>query len=429
MSAQVQAVLKPPEQAVEDSPGVVWDPLTAALAFAYKFQQTHEPHENTVRSCHRNFPADLQLAIEFLQKVTGATGAAFAEARNQEIVCIARSGTAAPGLGASQNRGSSADCIRTGEVLLCQDAETYGWVNRQVCHQLGVRSFVLVPVREGLAVMGVLGIFADSPQRFDSSDVDATRWAASMLAKLLRAPGWPTSPLAAKTDPTQLQPERKTDAEARQSASRIVDNPSQSTFKTLFPGTRDLAKGRLPARTVLVLFAIVAILGVATGIYVLVHRPQAGFNSPSTVDAARTVVGGASVRRPAMGIASEHATPGSLPPRSQQELTNMRTIRHSFETEYTVVTIETDAAVAYQVHTSPTPHRVYLDLKNTRMRDSIPVNTQPGDSRLRRIRVSQFSPSAARVVLDLQKPVAYSVERRSHPARLVVKLTAMATGQ
>src|SRR5438876_3786052 len=72
---------------------------------------------------------DLEPAIgvitERAQALTGATGAAIALRRGNEVICRARAGRTAPDLGVrlQTESGISAECLRKGEVVLFNDAE------------------------------------------------------------------------------------------------------------------------------------------------------------------------------------------------------------------------------------------------------------------------------------------------------------------
>src|SRR5438552_15403264 len=67
---------------------------------------------------------EISIIAERAQALTGATGAAIALRKGDEIVCRARTGRTAPALGVRLdiNSGLSAECVRTGEVLICEDA-------------------------------------------------------------------------------------------------------------------------------------------------------------------------------------------------------------------------------------------------------------------------------------------------------------------
>src|SRR6202451_4327854 len=92
---------------------------------------------------------DLEPAISVIaeraQALTGATGAALALRHGDEIICRARTGRTAPDLGVrlQTDSGISADCVRTGEVVLCHEAERNPLVDLASCRRLGVR-FILV---------------------------------------------------------------------------------------------------------------------------------------------------------------------------------------------------------------------------------------------------------------------------------------------
>ena len=72
---------------------------------------------------------DLEPAIgvitERAQSLTRATGAAIALKKGNEVICRARAGRTAPDIGVrlQTDSGVSAECLRKGEVVLCNDAE------------------------------------------------------------------------------------------------------------------------------------------------------------------------------------------------------------------------------------------------------------------------------------------------------------------
>ena len=86
---------------------------------------------------------DLEPAIsaitERAQHLTGATGAAIALRAGDEIVCRARAGRTAPDLGVrlQTDAGISAEAVRSGEVMLCHDAERNPRVDLATCRRLG----------------------------------------------------------------------------------------------------------------------------------------------------------------------------------------------------------------------------------------------------------------------------------------------------
>ena len=130
---------------------------------------------------------DLEPAISVIaeraQALTGATGAAIALRHGDEIVCRARTGRTAPDLGArlQTDSGISADCVRTGEVMLCNDAERNPCVDLASCRRLGVRSILAAPLRHFRRTLGVFEVLSAAPYAFDSRDVATMQLLSSMM--------------------------------------------------------------------------------------------------------------------------------------------------------------------------------------------------------------------------------------------------------
>lgn len=130
---------------------------------------------------------DLEPAISVIaeraQTLTGATGAAIALRNGDEIVCRARAGRTAPDLGVrlQTDAGISADCVRTGEVLICNDAEVNPHVDLASCRRLGVRSILVAPLRHIRRTLGVFEVLSSTPNAFDHNDVATMQMLASMM--------------------------------------------------------------------------------------------------------------------------------------------------------------------------------------------------------------------------------------------------------
>jgi len=148
---------------------------------------------------------DLEPAISVIaeraQTLTGAGGAAIALRRGDEMVCRARAGRTAPDLGVrlQSDSGISADCVRTGEVMLCHDAEKNPQVDLAACHRLGVRSILAAPLRHFRRTLGVFEVFSAAPYAFAARDVATMQLLSSVMVAAI-------SRLSAQ----QLSPHRKT---------------------------------------------------------------------------------------------------------------------------------------------------------------------------------------------------------------------------
>jgi len=130
---------------------------------------------------------DLEPAISVIaeraQTLTGASGAAIALRKGDEMVCRARSGRTAPDLGVrlQSDSGISADCVRTGEVVLCHDAEKNPQVDLAACHRLGVRSILAAPLRHFRRTLGVFEVFSAAPYAFAARDVATMQLLSSVM--------------------------------------------------------------------------------------------------------------------------------------------------------------------------------------------------------------------------------------------------------
>ncbi|MGA7295293.1 MAG: GAF domain-containing protein [Terriglobales bacterium] len=125
----------------------------------------------------------ISIIAEKAQSLTGATGAAIALRRGNEIVCRARTGRTAPDIGVrlQTDSGLSAECVRTGEVLLCNDAESNPRVDWASCRRMGVRSILVAPLRHFRRTLGVFEVLSSTPGAFDNNDVATMQFLSGMM--------------------------------------------------------------------------------------------------------------------------------------------------------------------------------------------------------------------------------------------------------
>ncbi len=130
---------------------------------------------------------DLEPAIgvitERAQALTGATGAAIALRSGGEIICRARAGRTAPDVGIrlQTDSGISAECLRRGEVVLCNDAEDDPQVDLASCRRLGVRSILAAPLRQFHRTLGIFEVLSASPGAFNHQHASTMQLLASMM--------------------------------------------------------------------------------------------------------------------------------------------------------------------------------------------------------------------------------------------------------
>jgi TPR repeat protein len=127
---------------------------------------------DAVRRELRSYEGDLDAVFQFVTErsvsLTGATGAALAMKTGDVMVCRATSGGPAPSLQSvvDAKRGFSGECIRTACTTTCEDAETDGRVDREICQRLGIRSIMATPVFSDVHVVGLLEVFSPNVRAF-----------------------------------------------------------------------------------------------------------------------------------------------------------------------------------------------------------------------------------------------------------------------
>jgi GAF domain-containing protein len=139
--------------------------------------------------CDIDLEPAISVITERAQALTRATGAAIALRRGEEIVCRARTGRTAPDLGVrlQTSSGISGECVRTGEVVICNDAERDHQVDLATCRRLGVRSILAAPLRHFRRTLGVFEVLSSMPNAFHEGDIATMQLLSStMVAAISR---------------------------------------------------------------------------------------------------------------------------------------------------------------------------------------------------------------------------------------------------
>ncbi len=147
------------------------------------FRAVHVGEEVEIHAAELDLEPAISAITERAKHLTGATGAAIALRTGDEIVCRARAGRTAPDLGVrlQSDAGISAEAVRTGEVMLCHDAERNPRVDLASCRRLGVRSILVSPLRYYRRTLGVFEVLSSSPSAFDEKDVATMQLLSSMM--------------------------------------------------------------------------------------------------------------------------------------------------------------------------------------------------------------------------------------------------------
>jgi transcriptional regulator with GAF, ATPase, and Fis domain len=147
------------------------------------FRAVAAPEELEIQPSELDLEPAISAITERAQHLTGATGAAMALRSGEEIVCRARAGRTAPDLGVrlQTEGGISAEAVRSGEIMLCHDAERNPRVDLASCRRLGVRSILVSPLRHYRRTLGVFEVLSSSPGAFDERDVATMQLLSSMM--------------------------------------------------------------------------------------------------------------------------------------------------------------------------------------------------------------------------------------------------------
>jgi TPR repeat protein len=148
--------------------------------------------QRQVEALGSDLPAAMQLIAEHTRTLARASGAAIAlaETGSDFMVCRASSGPDAPPVGARLQVGSgfSGECVKSGKLLRCVDAELDIRVDRDSCRALGIRSILAIPVRAGVQSVGLIEAFSSRPNAFSDADGKALqRLAETVLDAANRA--------------------------------------------------------------------------------------------------------------------------------------------------------------------------------------------------------------------------------------------------
>jgi N-acetylmuramoyl-L-alanine amidase len=414
----------------------------------------------------------LQLVADRALAITGADGIAIALAQDNAIVCRASAGSIAPDAGVrlDPNAGFSGECLVSGRIVRCDDADTDPRVNLQACRRLGVRSMLAVPLSAKQSVIGLLEAFSTEPYGFNDSDVRSL----NLLAELILSAMKPEEedrlseisrrvvhPVAVEAEAIPVigpvtekaQPESPTEnlnGGAAPSSSKegleanaelVVADHSKSSGRPIARVENtglDHSRPGLAVVAVVVLFA--AVLGAGVW-WTLGHRARSARANVRSVGSAAAPKGAqasaslaasaASAPSAATEAVTEDEDEGGASPTTPEEaglLPQVTGIRHWSSAESSTVVIDMQDQVQYEAHRLPNPERIYFDLHDTTLAAGFSTRTIAiNDALLQRIRVAQPMAGVTRVVLETNGSSDFSVSLEPNPYRLVVEVRKLGT--
>jgi GAF domain-containing protein len=157
--------------------------VASAAHPAAGFRAVTVPEDMEIHPAELDLEPAISAITERAQHLTRATGAAIALQSGDEIVCRARAGRTAPDVGMrlQTEGGISAEAVRSGEIMMCHDAERNPRVDLASCRRLGVRSILVSPLRHYRRTLGVFEVLSSSPGAFDERDVATMQLLSGMM--------------------------------------------------------------------------------------------------------------------------------------------------------------------------------------------------------------------------------------------------------
>lgn len=128
----------------------------------------------------------LRMIAERTASITGAHGAAIAIGDNCGMFCRASAGNA-PDVGVlvRADSGLSGFCLRSSQLVQCDDTQTDARVDPVTGEQLNLRSVLIVPVQLGGRLVGLLEVFSSKPYAFDTHDRERLGRMAQLIAAVV----------------------------------------------------------------------------------------------------------------------------------------------------------------------------------------------------------------------------------------------------
>ncbi|MEZ0336541.1 MAG: PAS domain S-box protein, partial [Gemmatimonadales bacterium] len=149
------------------------------------------------------------------QRLTGATGAVIEAIEGDELIPQVHIGTDAPRL--RLDNSLSGLCVRTGELERSDDLATDTRIGHDAYAALGVRSLLVMPLKDEQRTLGVLKVVSTTPHAFTDRDAKAIRLLGGLMGAALGH--------AAAFEGRQARLEERTQAlqESEQRFKQLVD--------------------------------------------------------------------------------------------------------------------------------------------------------------------------------------------------------------
>jgi len=125
----------------------------------------------------------MHVIAERIMGLTRASGAVIESIEGEDVVPLVHVGIDAPRL--KLNSSLSGVCVRTGELQRCDDTLADTRVPHQAYREIGIRSILVVPLKEELRILGVLKVVSAEAHAFTERDAKALRLLGGLMGAAL----------------------------------------------------------------------------------------------------------------------------------------------------------------------------------------------------------------------------------------------------
>jgi len=142
-------------------------------------------HQVQVR--HLELENVMSLVAERLSQFSGASGAAIGILDGKRVRYRAAAGAMVlpAGTEVPLEKALCVDCLRTGNVLRCENVNTEGRINQEACRRRGILAMLAVPVFHDGVVAGSLELYFPETRTFTEEDVHPCQLMAGLVAEAL----------------------------------------------------------------------------------------------------------------------------------------------------------------------------------------------------------------------------------------------------
>jgi N-acetylmuramoyl-L-alanine amidase len=111
----------------------------------------------------------------------------------------------------------------------------------------------------------------------------------------------------------------------------------------------------------------------------------------------------------------------ALRPGTSDKIVQVNSIKHTTEGDYTRITINLEEDVRFESQRLDHPDRVFFDLKNARLASRLlGSSVSVDDGRVKKIRMAQYKPGRARIVIETDGRASFNASLLSDPPRLII---------